>query len=293
MSTVTEVREQRTAAVRMHTVPAPVRAAFRVFDRTAPGLAARWAEHIWFTLPRPRPRSGRRDGGERFTVEVDGRAVVGEAWGDGPAVFLVHGWAGNRGDLTAFVPALLARGLRVVAFDAPSHGDSAPGRFGPRSSSVPEFVAALAAVVADRGRPRAIVAHSAGATATGVALCDGLRLERLALLAPMASASAYGRRLVTLLGAGPRTYRRLVPRAERRISEPLRHFDLPELGRAVTMPPTLVIHDRDDALISVTDGAAIAAAWSRARLQVTSGLGHRRLLRDPDVIAEVVDFVSG
>jgi hypothetical protein len=42
----------------------------------------------------------------------------------------------------------------------------------------------------------------------------------------------------------------------------------------------------------VTDGAAIAAAWPGARLHVTSGLGHRRLLRDPNVIAEVVEFVT-
>ena len=73
----------------------------------------------------------------------------------------------------------------------------------------------------------------------------------------------------------------------------MHHFDVPELGRAIAMPPTLVVHDRDDVFTPVTDGAAIAAAWSSARLRVTSGLGHRRLLRDPDVVAEVVDFVTG
>jgi len=38
--------------------------------------------------------------------------------------------------------------------------------------------------------------------------------------------------------------------------------------------------------------AAIAAAWPSARLRVTAGLGHARLLRDPDVVAEIVDFVA-
>jgi pimeloyl-ACP methyl ester carboxylesterase len=73
----------------------------------------------------------------------------------------------------------------------------------------------------------------------------------------------------------------------------MHHFDVPELGRAVAMPPTLIVHDRDDASTPVADGAAIAAAWTGSRLSVTSGLGHRRLLRDPDVVAEVVEFVSG
>jgi pimeloyl-ACP methyl ester carboxylesterase len=58
------------------------------------------------------------------------------------------------------------------------------------------------------------------------------------------------------------------------------------------MPPTLVVHDRDDAFTPITDGAAIAAAWPSARMRVTAGLGHRRLLRDPDVVSEVVDFVA-
>ncbi len=74
---------------------------------------------------------------------------------------------------------------------------------------------------------------------------------------------------------------------------PLRHFEVPELGRAVAMPPTLVVHDRDDASTDVGDGEAIAAAWPRAELTVTTGLGHRRILRDPGVVAQVVDFVSG
>jgi hypothetical protein len=59
------------------------------------------------------------------------------------------------------------------------------------------------------------------------------------------------------------------------------------------MPPALILHDRDDASTSVTDGAAIAAAWPSAQLRVTSGLGHRRILRDPGVVTEVIDFVTG
>jgi pimeloyl-ACP methyl ester carboxylesterase len=94
-----------------------------------------------------------------------------------------------------------------------------------------------------------------------------------------------------MLGFGARTHRRLVARIERRIAAPLHHFEVPELGRAVAMPPTLIVHDVDDRSMPVADGSAIAAAWVRSRLRTTAGLGHRRLLRDPDVVAEVVDFV--
>jgi pimeloyl-ACP methyl ester carboxylesterase len=186
----------------------------------------------------------------------------------------------------------VARGHRVVAFDAPSHGASAPGAYGPRSSSIPEFATALAAVIETHGPARGIIAHSMGCTATAVALCDGLRAGRIAMLAPMASPVSYAGHFARALGFGERIYRRLIPRVERRVGAPMRHFDVPALGRAIAIPPTLIIHDRDDTSTPVSDGAAIAAAWPGSRLHVTSGLGHRRLLRDPDVVAEVVDFVA-
>lgn len=291
--TTTLIRPRKSTNVRLTRVPGPVRFAFRALEAVAPAVSARWAEHLWFRLPR-RARSRRPlEGGAPLTVQVGTGAVRGMVWGTGPTVYLVHGWAGHAGQMVSLVAPLVERGFRVVAFDAPSHGASDPGGSGPRSSDALELVHTLTAVVAAQGPVYAVVAHSLGATATAVALCDGLDAERVVFLAPMASAAAYAHDLTVVLGAGERTYRRLVQRIERRAGVALRHFEVPELGRAVTMPPTLVIHDRDDPSTDVSDGEAIASAWSGARLRVTTGLGHRRILRDPDIIACVVDFLGG
>jgi pimeloyl-ACP methyl ester carboxylesterase len=294
MTAVADVGQQKSTIVRFFSVPPPIRAAFQLLEHLAPGLGARWAERIWFTLPRAhrRPAAPGIQPGTPFAVAVDGHRVVGQTWGEGPVVYLMHGWAGHGGQLAAFVAPLVARGHRVVTFDAPSHGGSAPGAHGPRSSTIPEFADALAAVVARHGPAHAIVAHSMGCTAATIAMCDGLAAGRVAMLAPMASPASYAHQFAAVLGFGDRTYRRLVTRVERRVGAPMRHFDVPELGRAVAMPPTLIVHDRDDASTPVADGAAIAAAWPGSRLHITAGLGHRRLLRDRDVVAEVVDFVA-
>ena len=293
MTTTTQLSARKSTTVRFFSPSRSVRTAFTAVDRTAPALAARWAERIWFTLPRsPAPPLPAPPGGRPFTVDVDGGRVVGQVWGEGPPVYLLHGWAGHSGQLAPFAAPLVGRGFRVVAFDAPSHGRSGPGRFGPRSSSIVEFAAALTAVVGAHGPAHALIAHSLGGTAAAVAVSDGLRAGRIALLAPMASPLTYARQLGEVLGFGEPTYRRLIARVERRVGAPMRQFDLPELGRAAAMPPTLIIHARTDASTPVSDGAAIAAAWPSARLHVTSGLGHRRLLRDPDVIAEVVGFLT-
>ncbi len=55
--------------------------------------------------------------------------------------------------------------------------------------------------------------------------------------------------------------------------------------------PALIIHDRDDRDIPWQEGEAVARAWPHARFLRTEGLGHRRILRDPDVIDRVVRFL--
>ena len=60
----------------------------------------------------------------------------------------------------------------------------------------------------------------------------------------------------------------------------------------VATPPLLLVHDRQDAETGWSDSAAIARSWPRSRLVTTGGLGHRRILRAPAVIAEVVEFVA-
>lgn len=59
--------------------------------------------------------------------------------------------------------------------------------------------------------------------------------------------------------------------------------------------PILLVHDMDDDVIDPAQSRAIAAAYGpQARLIETTGLGHSRILADPDVIASAVEFaVSG
>jgi pimeloyl-ACP methyl ester carboxylesterase len=293
-TTATDRRATQPAVVAFHRAPPPVRAAFGILERVAPGLGGLWARRIWFTLPRRngRPAPPDREPGATFTIRAGDTDVVGEVWGQGPPVLCVHGWTGHRGQFDAFVAPLVARGYRVVTFDGPSHGESPAGPLGPRSSSLPEFVTAMTAVAEAYGPLHAVVGHSMGATAAALALRDGVRPARIAMLAPVASMSAYSRRLVAALGGGDRVHERLAAAFERRIGRSVDSFEVPPLAAVLEPPPTLVVHDEADPSIPVADGAAIAAAWPGARLSVTRGLGHRRIVRDPHVVAQVVDFLT-
>jgi pimeloyl-ACP methyl ester carboxylesterase len=267
---------------------------FSVLERLAPGIGARWAENLWFAAPRSPGRSQQpvATPGRPSRVQLDGRTVVGEVWGEGPVVYLVHGWGGWRGQLGALVDPLVASGHRVVAFDAPSHGDSDPGPEGPGRSTILEFADALAAVVAANGPAHGVVAHSLGATAAAYALRQGLAVGRMVFVAPMADPLPYTRAFAGRLGFGERVRGRLVRRVERRVGMPMSAFDVPAMARNLATPPLLLVHDRQDAETSWADSAAIAQTWPATRLVTTTGLGHRRLLRDPAVVAEVAGFLA-
>jgi len=138
-----------------------------------------------------------------------------------------------------------------------------------------------------------VVAHSLGCSAAATALRDGLEADRVVFLAPMADPRPYTHDFARRLGFGEHVRTRMVERIERRVGVPMSHFDLPAMARQMTPPPLLVVHDRDDREIRWTGGRDVSRAWPAARLLLTSGLGHRRILSDPKVVAEVVRFVRG
>lgn len=278
-------------------MPSSLRAAFRAADAVSPRLAGALAAPLFLGTRRHRLPDRERvvlEGAERHELGTPRGPAVAWVWGRPapassltPTVLLVHGWEGRGSQLGAFVEPLRRRGLRVVAFDAPGHGE-APGR----SSSLPAIAAALEAA-AERWRPTAgLVAHSAGAISATWALARGLAAERAVFVAPGADLLAYTGWFAGLLGLGEEGRRRLARRIERRIG--VSYAELEPLERAPEMDVPLVAYtDRDDAEARLETVARLVAAWPGAELRVTEGLGHRRILWEPDVVDGAVRFLAG
>jgi pimeloyl-ACP methyl ester carboxylesterase len=201
-------------------------------------------------------------------------------------VLLVHGWGGRGAQLGALVGPLVARGFSVVTFDAPGHGASDAG-----TVTMPEITAAIRAVADSRGPLAALVAHSGGATAAVRALWEGLDTGAVVLIGPAADLVTPALRFSETFGFSRDVRERMHRRIEARVGRSWSVFDAIELAPSLT-PPVLVIHDRGDAEIPWQHGAAIARAWRRSEMLMTEGLGHRRILRDPDVVGAAVAFVA-
>ena len=291
-------RAQRsfTARVRYGTQLAALRAQFAVLDRARPDTAARKAMGIWTTLPgNPgRRKDFRPEPGEVSRLETErGGEVVVESWGEGPVVYLVHGWGGWRGQLGSFVRPLLERGHRVVAFDAPGHGEAAPGVFGPGKGTFPEMTEAFDAVAKHVGPAAGVVGHSLGCHVAASVVHRGVSAERLALVAPSHDFGAITHQFAQILGFGERTRSRMEAIMADFLDEPVSAFDLGPMGAGGAMPSTLVVHDRHDKETPPEVGERLAATWPTARFWPTEGLGHQRILADAAVVGQIADFLVG
>jgi pimeloyl-ACP methyl ester carboxylesterase len=266
-----------------------VRTAFRTVGTVAPDVAARWAERIFCRPPQHRARE-QDDGflatGRRFSVSSEGGTLAAWEWGAGPTVLLAHGWGSRAGRFSVLGPALVAGGFRVVAHDAPGHGESAG-----RQASLPQFASALHAVARSVGPVAAVVGHSLGGAAAALAVRQGLAVERVVIMAAPADVEIFSYRFARSL-ALPATARLAMQRnLENRFG--LRWADINVARLAAGMRiPALVVHDASDADVPLAEGEAIARAWPGAELLTTTGLGHRGVLWDERVVRRVVDFVA-
>lgn len=258
--------------------------------RVSTGLAAALAERLFFSVPRRPESEGEAKmlaSARRYPFELGGRRFVAWRWGEGPTALLVHGWGGSAAQMLPFVEPLRGAGYSVVAFDAPAHGHSEG-----RTSSLPEFAASLSAVAGKLGPVETLVTHSMGGAAASLAIAQGLAVGRAVYVAPPADALEWVYRFGRMLRLPRKVVEAMRRRAERRLHVRFDRLNTRVLGPAVRMP-LLVIHDRSDAEVLWYDGAAVAHSVPNGRLTMTEGLGHRRILRDPGVVAEAVKFLVG
>ena len=218
---------------------------------------------------------------------VTGR-LVGWRWGrpHDPVVVLVHGWGGRGTQLMGVIEPLLARGLSVVAYDAPGHGMT-----GGAESSLPHFLGALEAMLDHLGPVHALVGHSmGGAVAAMIMSRRPGKVGKGVLIAPPAGLTESTYRIAKMLGWPAALTAAVQRRIEHRFGIAWSEF---EAEHSAGSQELLVVHDRKDREVPIADGMRHMRAWPRARLFETSGLGHRRLLADHTVIDATVDFLAG
>lgn len=267
-----------------------LRSCLHVSQVMAPGWAPRMAARV-FCTPVPSKlatRHIRPPAGVRIEPVAFERASFTlyhwPAPEGAPQVLLTHGWGGWGLQMATIADALSAAGWAVVVIDQPGHGRSAAW-----SSTLPQFVRALGYATARLGRVEAMVGHSMGGAAACIAAANGLALRKLALVSAPVSVLEATHDYATAFGLRDSVRAAMVSYLEARegmVFERLgAHHTAPKVGA-----PTLVVHDHDDTTVPYGAAQALMQSLPDARLYSTRGLGHRRVLKDPGVIEQLVRF---
>ena len=253
---------------------------FRAASALAPATVERQAASLFF---RPRRRAKQYVPTEWRRMTVEGLAV----WttGYGPTVLLVHGWEGSAADFIPLATTLANKGYRAALVDLPAHGRSRG-----RSTTLPDCMRALSMVADALGGLHAIVGHSFGAMATALAVAEShVSANRVVLFAPVATPEQFIEPFSRMLGLAPEFAHGVVRRIEPRVGRSVESFDVRRAVRYLTVP-SLIFHSPQDRVAEYSYARQIAEAWPGSRLSECEGQGHRRVLADPDAIAETVEF---
>ena len=304
--TVTPLRREINEHAEIKPLPRPrtlsaqlQRGALAALSKVAPALTIDVLYGQYFTPFRYRPRTREREilnDAQRRRVHAAGREVVVYEWGAQPdypwerrstkSALLVHGWSGAAAQMTPFVAPLLAAGYSVRAFDWPAHGRSRGAQV-----NVAEVADVITALAREDAAP-VIVAHSLGGSAALISAARGLDASAFVLFAAGARLDRYPLRFAEAVGAGPAHGVALKERLVRELGDDvIAPGHTPLLDRALDVP-ALFVHDVDDAEMPHEDSRWLASRFHHAHLVSTAGLGHRRILKDAPVLAEVIRFLE-
>lgn len=273
-------------------LPWSLRATVALGNLLAPSRIGRRAEH-WFTSPlassRQRAEASPLQGAQLSHLDVDGERVALYRWGaaDRPLVLFSHGWSSFGLRVLPWVPALLEAGYQVASFDQVAHGRSSG-----RHATLPGFGRVLGAVARHLGPLEAIIGHSLGGAAVGMALHQGAVARRAILIAPPAEAAAAVRRFAARVGLGRRALQAMRQAVVRRAGLPLEQVAVEAQAPSLGIP-ALIVHDLADREVPWADGERYARRWPDSRLLSVEGLGHHRIVGDGRIIEAGLDFLAG
>jgi pimeloyl-ACP methyl ester carboxylesterase len=248
------------------------------------------AYHLWFHPGRSvmkRIPLFEPEGSQSGQLNIANKSVRYWSAGEGPNILLVHGWASCGSQFASLAKALLEAGFRVTWFDAPAHGQSTG--FQTNLFEVAECILKLEAEV---GALEAIVAHSFGSPCSLSAINQGLKAKKFIAINTPATAQVLIEKFCDAIRAHDKTREHLISRLHKTFNENILE-QISAQNLALNAPlKSLVIHDKDDPIVSVDEGRAVQQNLSNSSLLLTDGLGHNRILSDPLVIQACVKFIS-
>jgi pimeloyl-ACP methyl ester carboxylesterase len=209
-------------------------------------------------------------------------------WDSAPYVVFVHGWNGGGLQFSKFIHQTREKGYGVIAFDGPGHGSSEGN-----TSSYFEMTDAVRAVLRDQAKADIIglVGHSFGAAAIVNALEKEDHAAPAVLIAPALGIKEMLYSAFSMHGVPLPIFYHLINEYQARYGY---HLDKDNPKNLLTHfnLNALIIHDRDDKITPFSESDKIVQFNQAVTLHSTTGLGHKKVLFDPQVIEQTLIFLK-
>lgn len=262
----------------------------RVFPRLFANIALKF-----FATPRKKARHKVSDKileqAKISDILIGGNMLKVYEWGDGEkTILLVHGWESRGTGLRSFVPNLVKEGYKVVAFDAPGHGDSSGTRL-----YLKDYGSAISAIYHKYGNVKGIICHSFGGAGVAYAMTQidpEMSIKSLVLVGVPSAISYPVYNALRTMNAPPAVQKYFIAGLEKLGGVKIEEMTFEKLNKKMKVEQILVIHDKQDKQVKFEEGEKIVKHWQNAELQVTDGFGHFRLIKSEQVVNRVTNFIT-
>lgn len=263
---------------------------FPILEKTIPYLAHQYFIKIFFTplkYKTPEKELIWENKSQKFSVMAMGKRIQCYSWGKGPVIVLIHGWAGRATQFRKFIEAFTELGYRVVGFDGPAHGKSEG-----KKTNIDEFYEALRSIYKVTGEPVAIICHSFGGSAALFSAKQGLTIRKLINIASPTIGdeiiNTYLRAINGSKSTGDFFKSYVMKKTGKTFDDYTSLSFIRDIKQEISL---LLVHDEDDKEVYLKHALELQKVYPAAKLVVTKGLGHTRILKDDAVVANCVTFV--
>jgi predicted alpha/beta hydrolase family esterase len=275
--------------------PLPLRIIHSVYpflEKVIPVLAFKLAFNLFFTPIRyktPDRELPVQQNANKFETKIDGKRTQFYSWGNEqrPLIVLVHGWMGRASQFFKLIDALVAQDYHVVSFDGPAHGASSG-----RQTNLNEFAKAINYIANRFGSISVAIGHSFGGITILNAINNGLKINNVVFIATPSIAGDIIKDFEKKINGSPATGINFRKEILKRYGITFESISASELIKLISIESLLLVHDANDRDVPISHAKLLEDLFPQATTIYTEGLGHTRILRNDQVIAQISEHID-
>lgn len=286
---VQTTRPLNPEAIPSFKVPAYLRFVARNLSRLNTHWASKFALSLFFKpLPfgipeREKPFREKATKHELLTKNAQ-EFLVFELKASGPKVVMIHGWSGRASQFFKIAEFLHQHNFHVFCIEAPHHGELQGGR-----THMLDFVDSIEETCHRFGPFEIAIGHSLGGMALFNVLSRNIWFEKLVTIGSPANIQGVVNDFTEKLELNEAVASNILKYIEHRYQITTAQASSDQLCQ-VFRPEGLIVHDRFDQDVDVSNARHMHKKWRGSRYLETEGLGHRQVLRDDKVLDAIYDF---